>query len=217
MSEPLEVGIFGAGKLGQLLLDCLEGDTRWICNAFYDEQPREDTIQNLPVLHSDMIKAGAALFMAVGDPVMRRNLVAKLADNAIDWKTYVDRRAMVGTKAEIGQGALVLPFAMVASGVALGTMTYVSAYAHIGTGSRIGAYSSVLAGASIGETIIGEDCIIGLKSVCLDGADIGSGSVVGPMALVRKTVPAGSLATGNPARVFQRGAEQSSLRSGRPL
>jgi carbonic anhydrase/acetyltransferase-like protein (isoleucine patch superfamily) len=50
---------------------------------------------------------------------------------------------------------------------------------------------------------IGDDCLIGMGSVLLNGAQIGAGSVVAAGAVVPEdtTVPPGSLVVGVPARV----------------
>jgi acetyltransferase-like isoleucine patch superfamily enzyme len=49
--------------------------------------------------------------------------------------------------------------------------------------------------------IIGDDCWLGMRSVLLDGADLGQGTIVGAGAVVDFAVPAWSVVAGNPARV----------------
>jgi acetyltransferase-like isoleucine patch superfamily enzyme len=57
--------------------------------------------------------------------------------------------------------------------------------------------------ASAGPLTIGPDCWLGAKSVVLDGASIGAGTVVGAGAVVNRPLPAGCVAVGAPARVIK--------------
>lgn len=52
------------------------------------------------------------------------------------------------------------------------------------------------------EIIIGKGCFIGTRATILKGCTIGDGCVVTAGSVVTKDIPAGSLAIGNPARVF---------------
>lgn len=52
------------------------------------------------------------------------------------------------------------------------------------------------------EIIIGKGCFIGTRATILKGSIIGDGCVITAGTVVAKNIPAGSLAIGNPARVF---------------
>jgi UDP-N-acetylglucosamine acyltransferase len=62
----------------------------------------------------------------------------------------VHATAVVGASAELGEGVVVGPFAVVEDGVALGAGTVVEAHAVILRGARLGAKNQVHAGAVIG-------------------------------------------------------------------
>lgn len=55
------------------------------------------------------------------------------------------------------------------------------------------------------HTRIGKNCFIGGKSLILPGIEIGDGSIVGAGSVVTKSVPAGCVVAGNPARVIREG------------
>jgi acetyltransferase-like isoleucine patch superfamily enzyme len=55
------------------------------------------------------------------------------------------------------------------------------------------------------DTIIGKDCVIGVRSIILPGIKIGDSSVVGAGSIVTKDVPAHSVVAGNPAKVIRTG------------
>lgn len=53
----------------------------------------------------------------------------------------------------------------------------------------------------IGPIIVEDDVYVGENAMVLGGTTIGEGSIVGAGSVLRKSVPAGSVVTGNPARV----------------
>ena len=54
-----------------------------------------------------------------------------------------------------------------------------------------------------GDTVVGNDVWIGMKSVILPGVTIGDGAIVGAKAVVSQNVPAYAIVAGNPARVVK--------------
>ena len=208
MSPAEKVVIVGAGHLGRLLFDCLDGDPRWDVVGFIDDGLAGSTCFDKPIFGADAYDPNLTpnAFMAIGFPSMRRMMYDRVASLGLRWCTFIDRRSMVGRQVILGQGVLVLSFAMISSGVTIGDFTYLSCYAHVGTGAKVGTFTSILGSASVGKCIVGNDCVIGLKSACLDGAKVGDGATLSPFTLLRKAVPAGSLAVGSPVRIFPRGA-----------
>jgi acetyltransferase-like isoleucine patch superfamily enzyme len=200
------VVIVGAGNLGALLLDCLDSDERWRPVAFIDDGKAGRSLHGLPIFDSVSYDPGLCrhAFLAIGFPAERRMMQQKVAHLGLDWQTFIDRRSQVGSHAEIGVGSLVLSVAMVASGVRVGDFSYLSSYSYAGTCAVLGRFVALMAGATAGDCVVGDDCILGLKSACIDGAVLGSSVTVAPYTLVRKAVPDGSLVTGNPARIFRR-------------
>lgn len=70
---------------------------------------------------------------------------------------------------------------------------------------EIGEYVTIGHGAMIHACKIGDACLIGMRAIVLDGAQIGAESIVGAGALVTKgtVVPPGSLVMGMPAKVVK--------------
>ena len=54
----------------------------------------------------------------------------------------------------------------------------------------------------MGPITIGDNVFIGMNSIIMPGVTIGDNCVVGAMSLVSKSVPAGSVVAGNPAKVI---------------
>lgn len=65
---------------------------------------------------------------------------------------------------------------------------------HDAAGNNFGCESK------FGETIIGDDCFIGIRTVILPGVNIGTGSIVGACSVVTKDIPSGQVWAGNPAK-----------------
>ncbi len=80
-------------------------------------------------------------------------------------------------------------------------------------GIHIGTYTVVTFGAAIlthdyvnkrdRDVYVGDNCFIGAHSIILPGVTIGDNCIVAAASVVVRDVPAGSLVTGNPARVVE--------------
>lgn len=55
------------------------------------------------------------------------------------------------------------------------------------------------------DTRIGDDCVIGIRSIILPGVCIGDQCVIGGGSVVTKDIPSGCIAVGNPAKVIRVG------------
>lgn len=55
------------------------------------------------------------------------------------------------------------------------------------------------------DTIIGKDCVIGVRSIILPGVKVGDSSIVGAGSVVTKDVPEHCIVAGNPAKVIRTG------------
>ncbi len=82
---------------------------------------------------------------------------------------------------------------------------------------EIGDWVTVGHGAVVHACKVNDECLIGMNSTILDGAEIGAQSIVGANALVTQgtRIPEGSLVLGSPAKVVRTlGAEErADLRS----
>jgi acetyltransferase-like isoleucine patch superfamily enzyme len=80
-------------------------------------------------------------------------------------------------------------------------------------GIHIGKYTAVAFGSAIlthdwvnncdRDVHIGDNCFIGAHSIILPGVTIGDNCIVSAASVVVRDLPAGSLVTGNPARVVE--------------
>ena len=61
----------------------------------------------------------------------------------------------------------------------------------------------------ITDTYIGDNCIIGIRSIILPGVKIGNHVVVGAGSVVTKDVPDHCIVAGSPAKIISRGGGRS--------
>lgn len=80
---------------------------------------------------------------------------------------------------------------------------------HIGSGTLIAFDATVLTHDLVrvmhADTYIGANCFIGCRSVILPGVRIGDSCVVAAGSVVTKSISAGSIVAGNPARILKSG------------
>ena len=80
-------------------------------------------------------------------------------------------------------------------------------------GVHIGDNTWILSGAMIlshdhcrsliTDTRIGQNCVIGIRSIIMPGVTIGDESVIGGGSIVTKDIPSNCIAAGNPAKVIR--------------
>jgi carbonic anhydrase/acetyltransferase-like protein (isoleucine patch superfamily) len=89
------------------------------------------------------------------------------------------------------------------SNVQDGTVIHVTNGGHA---THIGARVTIGHKALLHACTVGDDCLIGMGSVMLDGVEVGAGSIVGAGALLTpgKKFPPGSLILGSPAKAVRR-------------
>ncbi len=70
----------------------------------------------------------------------------------------------------------------------------------------VGAYVTVGHGAILHACEVGDNCLIGMAAIVLNGAKVGDGAIVGAGSLVPpgKEIPPGVLALGSPAKVARK-------------
>ncbi len=104
-------------------------------------------------------------------------------------RTYINRHTMLDADEliEIGEGAMIGPFC------------YITDHDHaVSTGASPADGPLVTA-----PTKLGARCWIGAHVTILKGVAIGEGTVVGAGSVVTKSLPAGVIAVGNPAKVLR--------------
>lgn len=194
--------IIGAGGFGRETLDaCL--DAGIAVTAFADERKVGSCVRDLPVVPVDTIPHGAAVIVAIADPVAR----LRLADTTTGsghrtLATVVHPRATIARETDVGPGSVVLANAYVSSGSRLGAQAQIGYNASIGQGAHLGDAVTVMPGATIANNAYLEAGVtVGCNACVLQRVHLGAGVTIGAGAVVTRDVGRGTLVTGAPARV----------------
>lgn len=138
--------------------------------------------------------------------------------------TFLRKKPVVGKGAYIARGAVVVGDVTLGEGTSIWynavlrgdiNRIVIGAHSNIQDNSVvhladdfpciIGNYVTVGHSAIVHACTIGDECLIGMGAVVLDGAEVGAQCLIGARALVTQNVkiPAGSLVLGSPAKVVR--------------
>ena len=110
----------------------------------------------------------------------------------------------IGERCYVGHGAILREnYGSIEIGDETAVEEGVIVHARPGDRTRIGRRVTLGHGAMIHNATILDGAVIGMRAVVSDWSEVGAGSIVGEMGLVkqRQKIPAGKVAVGAPARV----------------
>ena len=141
---------------------------------------------------------------AVGSPVLKRALVERCKDSGVRFTSVRHPAALVSPYAEVGEGAILAPFAVVTTQTRLGRHVLLNTNASVAHDCDIADYVTVAPGARVsGAVTLEEGVDLGTGAVVLPGRRVGAWTIVGAGAVVRQDLPAHVTAVGVPARVIK--------------
>lgn len=140
--------------------------------------------------------------LGLGGPALRQRLAAQFQNWGGVFTTVVAATAVVGPHtAEVGVGANVMHFTLVAPNARLGEGVLLNAGAAVHHDVEIGAYCEVSPGARLlGRCRLGSNCQVGAMAVVLPGVVVGDNAIIGAGAVVTRNVSIGATVVGVPAR-----------------
>lgn len=214
MTEPI-YAVFGAGGFGRQVIELaarrLTAEGRGSSTLlFIDDRPSAPRIHGWPVLDFDRflrLPGGMRrVAIAISDSRIRASVAARLADHGIaPWTVYALESLVLGP-VEIGEGAILSPFATVTVDVRIGRHFHGNLHSYVEHDSVVGDFVTFAPGAKCnGNVVIGDHAYIGAGAVIRQGRPgaplvIGRSAVVGMGAVVTRDVPDGVVVVGNPAR-----------------
>jgi len=203
--------IVGAGGLGRIVHDVLARDPL-VANA-YQLAGFLDTRTELQLpaaLHAKVLasplthqpRADEVFIPAIGDPALRRQLLAPLIDKGAAFYSYT-HQASVAARARIGQGVFLTPGAVISTDCVIGDYSYIDTYVIVGHDTHIGSCCMVGAmGFLAGGVRVEDGVALHPRATIAKGVTLGAGCVVGIGSVVVKSVAPGVTVFGNPARVI---------------
>lgn len=203
--------IVGAGGLGRIVHDVLSRDSTFMGEyqlaGFLDtrtdlELPGDLQASVLGSPLTYMPEDDEVFIPAIGDPALRRQLLAPLIGKGAAFYSYT-QQASVAARARIGQGVFLTPGAVISTDCVIGDYSYIDTYVIIGHDTYVGAYCMVGATAFLAGGVRVEDGVaIHPRATVSKSITLGVGCTVGIGSVVVKNVPPRVTVFGNPAKVI---------------
>ncbi len=128
----------------------------------------------------------------------------------VDESVFIHPTAQIYGAVTIGEGSSVWPYAVIRSEndyVRIGRRTNIQDHVmiHIGASDpvEIGDFCSITHRVVVHGAKIGDNCLIGIGAILMDGVEVGAGSIVAGGAFIpeNKSFPPNSIIMGAPAKV----------------
>lgn len=126
-------------------------------------------------------------------------------DDGTTLAVYGRGRLALGARSFVGHHATIAAHEL----VAIGAGTFLAEMVSVRDHDHVPGSPPSSGEVWVSPVRIGDDVWLGAKVTVLRGAEIGDRAVVGAHAVVRGVVPAGAVAVGVPAKVIDRGPEES--------
>ena len=214
MNSPSDLVLVGGGEHAAVVLDAARLSARVVVGYVDDSPTAMMARSGLPWLGDDARVLGQAdatahsyviAFGALGRVVTRQAAVARYASHEVRFATIIHPRAIVAASAQLGAGAVVLAGAVVNPHAKVGAHAIVNTGAIVEHDVEVSDFAHIAPGAVIGGGArIGVGTTIGLGASVRDHCVVGSETIVGMGAVVVRSVPAGVIVAGVPARPLKR-------------
>ena len=207
--------IFGASGFGKEVMPLLREQIKgkgYLC--FIDDNSSVKILNGFDVLrYSDFLQLeyeNKYVSIAVADNTIRETLVRRLKEDGISILTVKAKNIMILNDVSIGQGAILCAFTTLTSNVKIGNFFHANLYSYVAHDCVIGDFVTFAPGVKCNGNVVIEDYAhIGTGAIIKQGSaikplTIGEGAVVGMGAVVTKSVKAGDVVIGNPAKSIKR-------------
>jgi len=203
--------IVGAGAHGRVVLDALRAAGRHTLICFIDDNA---AVQGTRVNGAEIIGGldaalssgceGVEMIVALGNPLERIRLGSMILERGMRLANAIHPSAVIAGGVEMGSGNFVGARAVVNADARLGNHVIVNTGAIVEHDCVLEDGTAVGPGAILGGRAYLEYCsFISAGATVTSRVRIGRETVVGAGAVVTKSLPAGVLALGVPARVTQ--------------
>ena len=196
--------VFGAGGHALSVLDILQTERRYHVTYIADKNPVKDAnFWGIPVIEENEVQLSLVkkAIVAIGDNHIRKSVSEKLTEAGFQLVNAVSPYSYVSEKAKLGNGIVIMPFAVIGPGTSVADGVIVNTKASIDHDCRIEKYSHIAPGSTIcGFVDIGEKTFFCAGATVKDSVQIGNNCVVGAGAVVVKNVPDNCNVMGVPAK-----------------
>lgn len=206
--------IYGASGCGRSIMPLAKRQLgRTDSLYFIDDKPTTSQVNGQQVLSYQKFVSLKAqrhyVAIAVADSLVREKLAHQIeADGCLPWSVSADNVVLMDT-VQIAEGALLSPFVTITSNISIGKYFHGNIASYVEHDCVIGDFVTFAPRVSCnGNIVIKNHAYIGANAVIKQGKldkplTIGERAIVGMGAVVTKSVPAGAVVVGNPARIIE--------------
>jgi sugar O-acyltransferase (sialic acid O-acetyltransferase NeuD family) len=207
--------ILGAGGHGKVVAEIALMLNTWTNLAFLDDNSRVKTVNNIPVIGKledyQLFKSDFKdVIVAFGNNHLRLEWINKLYDVGYRLPTLIHPFTSVSMNAQLGDGTIVMPGAVIKTGTTVGRGCIVNTSSSIGHDCIVEDGVHLSPGTNVaGYTSIGSCTWACIGSQIINNVNIGRNVVIAAGAVVIDNIPDNVMVTGIPAIIKKRfGDEQ---------
>ncbi|MCD6310214.1 MAG: acetyltransferase [Candidatus Eremiobacteraeota bacterium] len=207
----IQVIILGAGMHAKVVADVVTQAGYCVRSFLDDNKELHGTrLMGIPILGSTELLGELHLdpnlsaVVGIGDNFIREKFYRKLVEFDFPIITPVHPRAVVDSRALLGQGTVVMPQVAINVDTIIGVNCIVNTSCSIDHDCHIGAHVHIAPGTVLGGAVeIGDFTLVGLGSKILPEIKIGKRCVIGAGSVVIEDVPDNTIVAGVPARIIR--------------
>lgn len=207
---PMLIGIYGSSGFGSEVYPLVSEQYEDAEIVFIDDSYSSEAFLGVDVLNfKEFIAVNNVrkfVVIAIADSKIRQSVYLKCEQAGIQQLSVKASNAVEMMNIKKGEGCILSPFTTVTSNVKIGKCFHANIYSYIAHDCTIGDFVTFAPSVKCNGNVIVEDyAYIGTGAIIKQGTAIrpiviGEGAVVGMGAVVTKSVPAGQVVIGNPAK-----------------
>lgn len=205
------IGVYGASGCGRGVMPLLRAQHAQSADlVFVDDNPPSEVLNGHACLtYAEFLKHSAGskmVCLAIANSQIREKLAQRCLADGIGFVQARAHNVVEMDEVDIAEGAILSPFVTLTSNIKIGKHFHANLYSYVEHDCIIGNFVTFAPSVHCnGNVVIEDHAYIGTGAMIKQGLPgkplvIGRGAVVGMGAVVTKSVPAGAVVVGNPAR-----------------
>ena len=138
---------------------------------------------------------------AIADCDRKQSLFEEASSSGKKFLSYIHSTCLIGERTIIGEGLVILPYALISCDAEIGDLVFINNGSQIGHNVKIGNYTSIMANVDIGGGAeIGNNVFIGSNAVILPSVKIPDNTRIGAGTVVLRSIKQTGTYFGNPSK-----------------